>query len=308
MRLLRNLDKNTDFNSGSVVAIGNFDGVHLGHQHLLKNLREKATYLNLPMVVVIFEPQASEFFKLNLAPPRLTQFRDKFSILKQLKVDYVLCVRFNQNFANTSPLDFMIKILKNRLNTKYLLIGDDFKFGKNRIGDFDLLTKYAIENNFEVARFSEQKIKGLRISSTAVREALKRADFKMAHNLLGREYSISGRVIYGKSLGKTFGVPTANINLNKKNLALTGVYCVRVKKPDGSINNGVANIGNRPTVSGLNQVLEVHLFDTDENLYGKKIEVFFLHKLRDEVKFPNIDILIANIKRDVTLAKQFFLE
>lgn len=308
MQLLRSLKGYPYFTNGAVVAIGNFDGVHLGHQHLLQNLRSRADAMQLPMVVVIFEPQAREFFMGHEAPPRIAPLRDKLSALQECGVDYVLCLRFNTSLANMQAHDFAEKIIFKCLNAKYLLVGRDFKFGKSRLGNFSLLNDLSKKYRSEVQQFHDFNHAAERVSSTIVRKLLKSSKFSQVANLLGRKYSISGRVIRGESNARKWGFPTANLNITQLPLVLRGVYCVQIKRKRGNILSGVANIGRRPTVSGNRQILEVHIFDFNDSLYGEELEVFFIEKIRDEKKFTSIDDLIARISQDITLAKEYFLQ
>ncbi|MDP3560867.1 MAG: bifunctional riboflavin kinase/FAD synthetase [Legionellaceae bacterium] len=307
MKLLRTVPKNFALQQGAVATIGNFDGIHRGHQTILKTLRAKATQLDLPMIVILFEPQPREFFLKDKAPPRLSTLREKIHILKEYGVDYVYCLRFNKQLAHMLPREFAEKMLFDRLHIHYLLIGDDFKFGRERKGDVALLTQIAQQNNCLVETAPECVMEQKRISSTQIREALQESNFERVDVLLGRPYSISGRVMYGDARGREWGVPTANIKVTQSTLPIRGVFCVQVERADHSVFHGVANIGLRPTLNGTKQVLEVHLFNINESLYGERLRVFFLHKLRDEVKFPSLDALIAQIHADVLSAKAYFL-
>lgn len=307
MKLLRNLQNYPQFAQGSVAAIGNFDGVHLGHQHLLQSLHQQAKSLGLPLLVIIFEPQAREFFLGEKAPPRVAPFRDKLAFLQNCQVDYVLCLRFNQRLANMQADEFAERVIFSSLNVKHLIVGSDFKFGKNRSGDLDLLQRLSTKYACEVAECSDFKLAESKISSTRVRELLRKAQFSQVKALLGRDYSIRGRVIRGDANARKWGAPTANLNITQLPLSLKGVYCVQIKRKKGNILNGVANVGRRPTVAGNRQLLEVHIFDFNESLYGEELEVFFLQKIRDEIKFASIDDLVQQILQDVELAKEYFL-
>lgn len=307
MKLLRNLQEYPQFAKGSVAAIGNFDGVHLGHQHLLQSLRKQARALGLPLLVIIFEPQAREFFLGEKAPPRVAPLRDKLAFLKKCKVDYVLCLRFNRSLANMQAEEFAERVIFKSLNVKYLIVGSDFKFGKNRAGNFVLLQRLSTTYNCAVTQCSDFKLAEHKISSTRVRELLLKADFSEVKALLGREYSIRGRVIRGDANARKWGTPTANLNITQLPLSLKGVYCVQIKRKKGNILTGVANIGRRPTVAGNRQLLEVHIFDFNESLYGEELEVLFLQKIRDEIKFASLDDLVQRILQDVKLAKEYFL-
>ncbi len=304
MKLLRGeLQHNSLFDNGIVATIGNFDGVHLGHQQLISALKIKAQALGLPLVVILFEPQPKEYFQKEHAPSRLSTLREKLHRLTHCTVDYVYCIKFNKSVANTSAADFVSRYL-NRLNVKYLLVGDDFKFGTNRAGDIDFLRTYYASKECEVHTFPELSIHNERVSSTKVRKALQLGDMDSATELLGRAYSICGRVIKGDGRGRQWGIPTANVGLHRVALPLNGVFVVEVLIQQQKV-RGVANIGSRPTVDGTKNILEVHLFNFDQDIYGTLIQVFFLHKLRDEVKFTSIDALITQIHQDIAAATAY---
>jgi riboflavin kinase/FMN adenylyltransferase len=305
MKLLRNINQLPDFHQGTVVAPGNFDGVHLGHQALLKLLKKKSQTLNLPLVLVLFEPQPSEFFLKDKAPVRLSSLREKIMMLIECQVDYLLCLKFNAELAQTPAEDFAENYFFKSLHAKWLLIGEDFRFGFQRLGDPSLLKRLAATWGCKVKVFNDFSQNNQRISSTKIRQALQFGDFETANALLGRYYNLCGRVNRGDGRGRQWGIPTANIHLQRQTLPLAGVFCVKVQYEDRLL-NGVANIGNRPTVDGTKTVLEVHLLDFDKSLYGVRLQVFFLHKLRDEVKFRSVDILIAQIRNDIQQTINFF--
>lgn len=307
MKLLRNLINHTELRNGAVVTIGNFDGVHLGHKALLEKLRLQSIKKKLPMLVVIFEPQPREFFTPETAPPRISPFRDKLKLLQECGVDYVLCLRFNNKLASMDAREFALQLIFENLHSKYLLIGNDFRFGKNRHGNFELLTKLGVKYNCEVASCTDYVADNQRISSTKIRQLLVNSEFTKASLLLGRPYVISGRVIHGDGQARKWAVPTANLHITQLPLVLKGVYCVQIKLKTGIILPGVANIGHRPTIAGKRQVLEVHIFNFSDSLYGESLDVIFLKKLRNEQKFSSIDELILAIKKDVALAKEYFL-
>lgn len=306
MKLLRDPFYHPLFAAGSVVTIGNFDGVHLGHQALFSQLTAEARKRDLPSVVILFEPQPGEFFNKNQAPARLTRLREKLVILKKCKVDYVYCLRFNNILADMNPRFFIEHYFFSLLQAHYILVGADFHFGKQRQGDVKLLTEIAAERHCKAAIFPDFHVAGGRVSSTKIRQLLAQGQLTEASALLGRSFSISGRVKKGDGRGRQWGVPTANLSVQRLSLPLKGVYCVQLRRPSGQLLKGVANLGSRPTVDGSKMVLEVHLFDFDENLYGEMVQVFFLHKLRDENKFSSVDELIAQIHDDVATAKLTF--
>lgn len=305
MNLLRGIQHFSVFNEGVVATIGNFDGVHLGHQNLLHTLKNKANALKLPVVLILFEPQPQEYFQHDKAPARLSSLRDKLMVLNQCSIDYVYCIKFNEDLAQTSAVDFAQTYLFSTLNVKYLLVGEDFRFGKNREGTVSLLKSIARKNECDVQVHPNFCYNKQRISSTKIRSALQEAHFERAANYLGRPYSICGRVVHGDGRGRQWGIPTANIRLHRLTIPLHGVFVVQVQLAHNQKLFGVANLGKRPTVDGIKSFLEIHLFDFDQEIYGELIQVFFLHKVRDEVKFTSVDALIKQIFEDIEVAKNF---
>ncbi|CDH21606.1 bifunctional: flavokinase; FAD synthetase [Xenorhabdus bovienii str. kraussei Quebec] len=308
MELIRGVHNIRARHHGCVLTIGNFDGVHRGHQALLKHLKQEGLRSGLPTMVMIFEPQPLEVFAVDKAPARLTRLRDKIRYLSQYGVDYLLCVKFDRNFADNSPEAFVSRLLVEKLGVKFLAIGDDFRFGKNRLGDFHYLQQAGKQYGFDVASTDSFCDSGLRISSTAIRQALQDDDLALAETLLGHPYSISGRVVHGNRLGRTIGFPTANLPLKRLVAPVKGVYAVEVYGLGDKPLPGVANIGNRPTVSGLGQQLEVHLIDTQMDLYGRHIDVVLRKKLRDEQRFASLDALKQQIANDVVAARNYLLQ
>lgn len=306
MKFIRGLHNLACLPSGCVLTIGNFDGVHTGHQMMLSRLREEGEKRGLPVVVMIFEPQPLEFFAQSPAPARLTKLREKIVQLAEGGVDTIICVNFNAEFAKQSAETFIQKILLDKLQVKFLVVGDDFRFGAGRLGNFALLNSVSAQKHFAVVSAKTFCDNGKRVSSTAVREALAENDFATAERLLARPYSLSGRVIHGDALGRRLGFPTANILLQRQVLPVKGVFAVEVKGLQESAITGVANIGTRPTVKGLRQQLEVHLFDVNINLYGCYIEVILRHKIRDEQRFASLTELQAQIARDVLATREYF--
>ncbi|WP_028389586.1 bifunctional riboflavin kinase/FAD synthetase [Legionella fairfieldensis] len=307
MKLLRGLERVSYFSQGCVATIGNFDGVHLGHQALLAALRAQADVMQLPLVVLLFEPQPAEYFRAQQAPARLSSLREKLDILKLCKVDFVYCLKFNETLALMSAQSFASHYFFSLLQVKYLLMGEDFRFGQGRLGDVGLLREMGKTCNWVVETFADFSPGDERISSTKIRQALSQGNLAYATELLGRPFSFCGRVIKGDGRGAQWGIPTANLNLRRSVLPLRGVFCVRVQRETGEYLNGVANLGSRPTVDGTKNVLEIHLIDFNTPLYGEMLKVFFLHKLRDEIKFCSIDNLIAQINADINAAQQFFI-
>lgn len=289
----------------NAVTIGNFDGVHLGHQAMLARLTARATAVGGLPTVLTFEPHPREIFTPHDAPSRLTSLREKLEILKNLGVAHVHVCRFNKEFAALSPEDFIRRILVDGLKARYVLVGDDFRFGAKRGGDFDALLVYGEKYGFKAEAMHTVEAAGQRASSTAVREALAAGDMAGAAQLLGRPYSISGRVVGGDQLGRKIGYPTANIQLKHNRPPLRGVFAVRVQGLDKPDWPGVANLGTRPSVHpNGNPTLEVHLFGLDRQIYGQHLRVEFLHKLRDEAKFANFEALVAQIGKDAEQARE----
>jgi riboflavin kinase/FMN adenylyltransferase len=303
MQLVRGLQNLRPQHRGCVATIGNFDGVHRGHQAILARLRERADELGVPSCVVIFEPQPREFFGPDTAPPRLTRLRDKLALFAAAGVDRVLCLSFNRRLRELSAAEFVQTVLLQGLGVQHLEVGDDFRFGCDRAGDFAFLQQAALVEGFTLEAASTVEIDGLRVSSTRVRESLAAADFPLAERLLGRPFQISGRVLHGQKLARQFGTPTANVQLKRHRVPLTGVYLVTVEL-DGKPWPGVANIGVRPTVQGDgNAHLEVHLLDFVGDIYGRRLTVAFHHKLRDEQRFASLEALKTAIHADVAAAR-----
>jgi len=303
MELIRGIHNIKTQHKGCVLTIGNFDGVHLGHMRVLAQLCAKAKQLELPSVVMTFEPQPMELFVGDKAPARLTRLRDKYVQLSKLKIDRLLCVNFNKRFADWPAESFIRDLLVDKLGVKYLVVGDDFCFGRDRAGNFDMLKKAGEKYGFEVVNTESFCVQEHRVSSTSIRKALADNEIAQAERYLGRAYSISGRVSHGQKLGRTIGFPTANIPLKRCVSPVSGVYVVQVHGVDESSYGGVANIGQRPTVNGVRQQLEVHLFDFNENLYGKQLEVSLLKKLREEKRFESFEALKQQIKLDAEAAR-----
>jgi riboflavin kinase/FMN adenylyltransferase len=290
----------------SVVTIGSFDGVHLGHQAILKQVKKKAEELNLPSVVMVFEPQPQEYFSGEKAPARLMRLREKVEALMDFGIDQTVCLQFNQALRSLTAQQFVDQVLVKGLSTRHLIVGDDFRFGCDRSGDFYMLKRSGAKANFEVQNTETLEVAGQRVSSTLVRKILWQSDFAGAQGLLGRPFSIQGRVVYGQQLGTELGFPTANLQLHRYSAPLSGVFAVLVSV-GGEIFQGAANVGIRPTVGDLvKPILEVHLLDFKGNLYGQRIEVEFKHKIRDEKKFTTLDDLVDNIRRDVNDIRIWF--
>ena len=306
MQLIRGIHNIQARHHGCVLTIGNFDGVHRGHQAVLEQLQQEGQRLGLPVMVMIFEPQPLEIFATDQAPARLTRLRDKAKYLAQAGVDYLLCVKFDPRFAANTAQAFIAELLVEKLGVKLLIVGDDFRFGAGRQGDFTLLQQAGKEYGFEVVSTSTFREGGQRISSTAIRHALDDGALPLAENLLGHPYSISGRVVHGDELGRTIGFPTANLPLKRLVAPVKGVYAVEVYGLGPDPLPGVANIGTRPTLDGVCQQLEVHLLDVTMDLYGRHIDVVLRMKMRNEQRFASLDALKQQIADDVVTARKFF--
>ncbi len=306
MKFINGLKSLTGIQQACVATIGNFDGLHIGHQTILAHLKKQAKELNLPLTVISFEPLPAEYFMLQ-PPARIYPLRDKIQRLSQLGVTNFLCLKFNSSLASSPPKVFIEDILINKMNVKYLTVGDDFRFGYKREGGFNLLKEVGEAYGMNVKDTSTQILDGERISSTRIREALMIADLNSANKLLGHQYQLNGRIRHGDKRGRTIGFPTINMKMTQ-NIALKfGVYAVKVHGLNDKPINGVANLGTRPTVGGEENRLETHLFNFDEDVYGKYITVEFVEFIRAEHKFENFDALKAQIKMDADKARELLL-
>jgi len=305
MRLYRTIPAQAS--SSRVLAIGNFDGLHLGHRALLERLTGHARRLNLPPAVMTFEPHPRELFTPDQAPARLTSLREKLALLDACGIEEVFLLHFSRKLAGLSAAAFIDRVLVQGLAVRHLIIGDDFRFGKGRAGDFAMLAAAGQQHDFGVEAMHTIEVGGERVSSSAVRDALGAGDLEHAARLLGRPYSIAGRVVHGGKIGRKLGWPTANIQLKRKRVALTGVFAATVSGIDKRHLPGAASLGVRPTLgAGLRPVLEIHLFDFDQEIYGAHLTVHLLHKLRDEAKFDSLEALTAQIARDVQATQAYF--
>jgi riboflavin kinase/FMN adenylyltransferase len=298
----------TPIQQGGVVTIGNFDGVHLGHQQLIAHVRREAKGRGVPSTVVTFEPHAFEFFgRDHLVIPRITRLREKFVGLAETGIDNVLILPFNQSLAALSASDFVTTVLVQSLRASHICVGDDFHFGHQRQGNFTLLQQMGQVQGFTVEAMPTLLLDGERVSSTRVRQSLLAGDLATAERLLGHSYTMHGRVRLGQQLGRTLGFPTANIYLHRRLTPLKGVYTVWVHGIADKPLPGVANIGTRPTVDGTRTLLEVHLLDFEQDIYGRYVKIEFRKKLRDEQRYPTLDLLKAQISQDVANARDYFL-
>ena len=302
MELIRGLH-NLKNQSGCALTIGNFDGVHAGHQEIIKKLVSTAKNLNVPSLVVSFSVTPESFFGRPKA--RLSSFRDKHLYLKSLGVDKHLLIRFNKSFSQISAHSFIEDVLVKKIKAKYCYVGDDFRFGKDRLGDCNMLQEHSIDYGFSVETVDGVSIDNQRVSSSAIRKLLSSGDFQTAEKLLGRPFAISGRVAHGDKQGRKIGFPTANISIRRKLSPVLGVFSVLIR-----INNitykGVCNVGKRPTLGGLKVLLEVFIFDFNQEIYGSRVTVFFKQKCREEIKFNSLEELKNQIKKDVKNSKQYF--
>jgi riboflavin kinase/FMN adenylyltransferase len=308
MRLIRGLHNLHHSQLGSALTIGNFDGLHRGHHAVLRHLQQRAAERQLATTVMTFEPTAQEYFSPQTAPARLQRLRDKLAMLQELAVDQVHCLRFDRELAELSADAFVRQILVEGLDVRYLVVGDDFRFGKDRSGDLAFLQRAGQRYGFEVVSTRTFLEGEDRVSSTRIRQALAEGDLGMAEQLLGRPYRICGRVSPGQRRGRTIGFHTANVRLHRVVSPLKGVFAVRAYGLGAGPLNGVANVGTRPTLDGSYCVLEIHLFDFDSDIYGCYLDVEFCSKLREEKKFESFEALKKQIEMDAEQARRFFSE
>jgi len=310
MHLVRRIDDfpYTLVEKGSVLTIGSFDGLHLGHQYLLKRVLDESKASGLPSVVMSFEPTPGEFFSHKTPPSRLMRFREKYEALKEGGINIFFCPRFDQGMQNIQVDDFIRILLIQKLNIKYLVIGDDFRFARNREGSFDHLNRAQGILEFKLQKMPSIVKNEERISSTLIRDALYSGDLDKATNLLGKPYRMSGRIVIGEKLGRSLGYPTANVNIQRLQSAIMGIFAVRVHGVTAEPLEAVASLGTRPTFyDGEKPLLEVHIFDFNEDIYGKYIHVDFISKIRDEKKFDNAQDLIIQMNNDATKARKILL-
>ena len=302
MELIRGLH-NLKSLSGCVLTIGNFDGVHIGHQEILKKLVKKAKELGLPSLVISFSVTPETFFGRPKA--RINNFRDKHLLLESLGVDKHLLIRFNKSFSELRAAEFVNKVLVEKTGVRYCFVGDDFRFGKDREGSFSMLKKMSLEHNFALQKINGVSIGGLRVSSSEIRKMLTKGDFKSAEIFLGRPFSISGKVAHGAQIGRTIGFPTANIGIKRRLSPVLGVYSVHIEHSSKTY-TGVCNVGKRPTLGGTKTLLEVFVFDFDQEIYGENVNVIFRQKCRNEIKFGSFDELKKQIEKDVEKSQGYF--
>ncbi len=307
MKLCRTTSSKPDFagKSGCVVTIGAFDGIHRGHQAILQRLKRESEKLDCPAYVMCFEPTPGEFFSNENPPARLTRFRERFQTLASLGIDGMFCPRFDDAMRALSPEEFVSKLLVDKLAAKHVVVGDDFKFAARAAGTIDYLRKAGERFGFGVTEVPAIQQGAERVSSTAIRRALVDGDMRKVSAMLGRDYSMSGHVVYGNQLGRTLGFPTANIPVMRMSSPVQGIFAVRVHGLREGVLDAVANVGTRPTVTGSGKtILEVFIFDFDRDIYGKFLEVKFIARLRDELKFPDLESMTVQIHRDADQARE----
>ncbi|MGA2711126.1 MAG: bifunctional riboflavin kinase/FAD synthetase [Steroidobacteraceae bacterium] len=307
MELVRGHQNIAERHRGCVLTIGNFDGVHLGHQQMIALLKRRAAELNSAATVLVFEPSSKEFIDPAGAPPRLTRWREKVMALKALGVDRLVTLRFDEHIRAMSPQQFIQELIVDGLDAQHIVVGDDFRYGCKAAGNIETLRDAGREHGFEVEQIAPFVVDSVRVSSTAVRERLEQGHFQGAARLLGRPYRMLGRVVHGRKLGRTLGYPTANLRLGRRKPPLSGILAVRVYGIDARPMPGVASLGTRPTIGGVEPLLEVHLFDFSGDLYRQHIEIEFVAKLRDEVKFDSLDALMLQMDEDAARARALLL-
>ena len=303
MELIRGIHNLRPALRGCVATIGSYDGVHLGHRQVLERLVATGRELGEPSLVMSFEPTPREYFARGPAAPRLTSLREKLAALEDCGVERFLCLRFDARLAGMSARQFIERLLVEGLGVRHLVVGDDFRFGRQREGDFATLVDSGREHGFAVQDTPSYEVDGRRVSSTAIREALAAGRLDEAARMLGRRYTMIGRVARGEQLGRRLGYPTANIRLGDRVPPLAGVFAVRAHCL-GPVRHGVASLGTRPTVDGRELLLEVHLFDFDEQIYGRRIEVEFVASLREERRFDSVEALTAQMRQDASRARE----
>jgi riboflavin kinase / FMN adenylyltransferase len=303
MELVRGLYNISRRHRGCVLTVGNYDGVHLGHQQMIGVLKERAAELRSAATVLVFEPSSKEFIDPDGAPPRLTRWREKYLALAAHGVERLVTLRFDECMRAMTPQAFIEELIVARLGTRHMVVGHDFRYGSNAGGTIESLLAAGQALGFGVEQVAPFIFDGVRVSSTAVRERLEHADYSGAARLLGRPYRMLGRVVEGRRLGRTLGFPTANLRLMRRKSPVWGILAVRVLGVEERPLPGVASLGTRPTVNGSEPLLEVHVFDYSGDLYGRAIEVEFVAKLRDEIKFDSLDALVVQMKIDGAWAR-----
>ena len=303
MELVRGLHNISRRHQGCVLTVGNYDGVHLGHQQMIGVLKSRAAELRAAATVLVFEPSSKEFIDPEGAPPRLTRWREKFVALAAQGVDRLVTLRFDEYMRAMTPECFVDELIVEGLGTRHMVVGNDFRYGCNAVGTIEALRAAGAARGFGVEQIEPFVFDGMRVSSTAVRERLAQSDYAGAQRLLGRPYRMLGRVVHGRELGRTLGFPTANLPLMRRRPPVKGIMAARVFGIEPGPLMAVASLGTRPTVDGTDMLLEVHVFDFDGDLYGRELEVEFVAKLRDEVKFESLAALTQQMKVDAAQAR-----
>jgi len=289
--------------SGSVVTIGSYDGLHLGHVQLLDRVHSASRRSGLPSVVMSFEPMPKEFFAADCPPARLMRFREKFDALESNGIDIFYCPRFDARMRDIAADEFIRRILIHGLGARYIVVGDDFRFARRREGTLEQLQRASRVLEYAIEQVPSVVVDGVRVSSTAIREALWDGEMQRATALLGRPYRMSGKIVRGENLGRSLGYPTANVDLRRRQSAVMGIFAVRVQGLNGKTLDAVASVGDRPTFGGTKPILEVHIFDFDEDIYGRYIHVDFIARLRAQEKYAKVEDLVAQMHRDADNAR-----
>ncbi len=304
MNLIRNIHTIMGAKRGCALTVGNYDGVHLGHQHMVGLLQRRAQELQCPSAVLVFEPSSKEFLDPAGAPARLTRWREKFVALKALGVDQLVTLKFDERMRTMTAQGFVNELIVETLGARHVVVGDDFRFGRHAEGTFEILVAAGRSKGFAVEKVEPYVFDSVRVSSTLVRERLARGDFAGAAVLLGRPYAMAGRVVHGQALGRTLGFPTANIRLMRRKSPVYGILAVWVRGIELRPLAAVASLGTRPTVNGVEPLLEVHVFDYAGDLYGRSLEIEFVAKLRDELKFDSLESMKVQMKVDAAQARE----
>jgi len=303
MEFVRGLHNLRARHRGCVLTIGAFDGVHRGHQEMIRVLRERSAQYGLPAVVLSFEPTPREFFAKATPPARLTRFRERFDALRMYGVDRFVGLRFDERMRATTHEEFVEKLLVQELGVRHIVVGHDFRFARNQAGNVETLRAYGPGHNFEVTEVPPFELDGERVSSSLIRETLEAGDMSRAAKFLGRPYRITGKVIDGAKLGRKLGFPTANLRLHRRATPIAGIFAVRVSGCGFDAAPGVASLGTRPAVNGKELLLEAHVFDFDGDLYRRYVHVDFIARLRDELWFPDMDALVVQMEKDAREAR-----
>jgi riboflavin kinase/FMN adenylyltransferase len=303
MELVRGLHNISQRHAGCVLTVGNYDGVHLGHQQMIGVLKSRAAEFGAAATVLAFEPSSKEFIDPEGAPPRLTRWREKFLALSAMGVDRLVTLRFDEGMRAMTPRRFVDELIVAGLGARHVVVGDDFRYGCNAGGTIESLRAAGVQHGFGVEQMAPFVVDNVRVSSTAVRGRLECGDYEGARRLLGHRYRMMGRVVHGNELGRTLGYPTANLRLMRRKSAVRGILAVRVYGIEPKPLAAVASLGTRPTVGGTELLLEVHVFDFSGDLYGRLIEVEFIAKLRDEVKFESLSALTEQMNIDAAQAR-----